>query len=206
MNDAMQRFAPYPLELRFKGARDYLHGTDILPAILDTLGVRHPGSLITDIDITFHHLAHAGLTLAAELPADTPPAVQFTCRIDGVRRKFGLIDDGRPIAIRTPYREEDIVAATELTVPSRSAISRAPLPYTPIERWVAMVKAAHQAVYPDLHGKWLFVRGKFAMYDKVLADGVVHQVVIEANFNNKLTRSAVLVDGRKIGDIFFSLD
>lgn len=205
MSAAPAVFAAQPLELRFKGGRDYLHGTDILPAILDAIGARVPGGAVSDIDIVFHRLARSGLTLVADPPADAQPAVQFSCRIDGERRKFGLIEDGRAIAGRHPYCEEEIVATTEILPEERSASSSAPLPYTDIERWVAMVKALHHAVYPGLAGKWLFVRGKFSGYGRQ-PTAATHRVVIEANFNNKLTRSAVLVDGRRVGDIFFSLD
>jgi hypothetical protein len=205
MSSAPDHFTAYPLDLRFKGERNYVQGPDVLTSILDALDVRCPGSRVSDIDIVFHCLARSGLTLVADPPADVQPAVQFSCRIAGERRKFGLIEDGRAIASRQPYREEEIVAATEISPEERSASSSAVLPYTDIERWVAMVKALHLAVYPGLAGKWLFVRGKFAGCARQSA-AATHRVVIEANFNNKLTRSAVLVDSRRIGDIFFSLD
>jgi hypothetical protein len=69
-----------------------------------------------------------------------------------------------------------------------------------------MVKALHLALYPDLVGKWLYVRGKFDRYQDVYEPPARHQVVVQANFNSKMTRTAVLVDGQKVGDIFFSLE
>jgi hypothetical protein len=126
-------------------------------------------------------------------------------------------DDGEPlgaitdrnadgVAERVEYAEEEIVASMDIQVATATATSVGALPYSSIERWVSMVKALHLALYPDLVGKWLYVRGKFDHYQDVYEPAARHQVVVQANFNSKMTRTAVLVDGQKVGDIFFSLE
>ena len=204
MNSELIDAPAYPLDLRFKGERNYVQGPDILVSIMARLGATYEGQKLSDIDIVFHRMARCGLALVAAPLNSASMAVQFSCRINGERRKFGLIENGREITVRQPYREEEIVAATEIAVEERSASCRGALPYADIERWVAMVKALHLAVYPELAGKWLFVRGKFSELEPI-PHTALHQVLLEANFNNKLTRSAVLIDGRRVGDIFFSL-
>ena len=197
-----------PLQgLKFKGERQYLHGTDILVAALNALTMETNTGPLTDIDIVFHRMVKTGLTLVSPLPLGAEPAVQVSCRISGARKKLFLIEDGRAVLDRYDYFEERIVAATNIQVTAASATSAIPMPFTDIERWIAMVKALHYALYPEVNGKWLFVRGKFDSYPGTyrLAE-IDQQVRVEANFNNKITRSALLVGGAKLGDIFFSLD
>ena len=192
--------------MKFKGKRNYLQGPDIQRAALRCLATAYPASVITDIDIVFHGMARTGLTL---LESDTPeaePIVQLRCKIGGDRRKFLLIEDGRPIAERVEYAEEEIAAATDIQVATATATSICPLPYTNIERWVAMTKALHLALYPRLVGKWLYVRGKFDHYQDVYEPTSQHQIVVQANFNNKMTRSSLLIDQQRLGEIYFSLE
>jgi hypothetical protein len=189
--------------LRFKGDRNYLHGTDILPAALK--GLIAEQTRVTDIDIVFHALAKAGLTMTSSVPPGAEPKVKLSCNVDGKRTRFFLIEDGRPIAEHYGYPEEEIVAKTDIRLDTDTATNSAPLPFTNIERWIAMVKALHQATYSDLNGKWLFVRGKFDRYQDTYDAIVQHQVVIKGNFDNRLTRSDLLIDGHKLGEIFFAL-
>jgi len=197
---------PLPLEgLRFKGDRDYLHGTDILPIALHALSGRRPLDAIGNIDIVFHALARTGLTLCMEAPPGSKPKVQLGCTIEGMRRKFLLIEDGRSITGRYPYPEEQIIAATTIDAGLAKATSSVPLPFTNIERWIAMVKALHHALYPDMPGKWLFARAKLATYQDAYPDWTEHRVTIKADFGGKLTRSVLTIDGRDIGDIYFAL-
>ncbi|MGN6313445.1 MAG: hypothetical protein ACTHMO_06775 [Rhodanobacteraceae bacterium] len=190
--------------MRFKGDREYLHGTDILPIALDTLS---GGKLdmIGNIEITFHALARTGLTLCIETPSGCEPKVQLACSIEGKQHKFLLVEDGRPITERRPYPENQIVAATAIDTTAATATSSAGLPFTNIERWIAMVKALHHAMYPDAPGKWLFARAKLATYRDAYLDQTEHRVSIKSDFGGKLTRSALTVNGNNIGDIFFAL-
>jgi hypothetical protein len=193
--------------LKFKGNRNYLHGTDILEAGLRVIATRYNTDAIADIDISFHKRAETGLTLYSVPPLNKEPTIQLSCKIAGAREKFFLVEDSQEISERYDYAEEAIVAATQIRLDCAFALSNVALPFTDIERWVAMVKALHHGLYPEASGKWLFVRGKFVRYHGTYGHTAIeHRVRVEANFNNKFTRSALLVGGEKLGDIFFSLD
>lgn len=195
-----------PLEgMRFKGHRDYLQGADILHIALHALLRGRPLDTIRDIDLVFHAFARTGLTLCADAPPDCEPKARLACRIEGMRSKFLLVEDGRPVTERHPYPEEQIVAVTAIDTTSAAATSSASVPFTNIERWVAMTKALHHAMYPDARGKWLFARAKLDAYQDTCPDQVEHRVGIQSDFGGKLTRSALTVGGREIGDIFFTL-
>lgn len=197
-----------PLQLegtRFKGNRDYLHGTDTLPIALRALSGGRPLGSISDIDIVFHALARTGLTLVENVPPGKEVKAQLSCTIDGTRRKLFLVEDGRPITERHPYPEEQIVAVTTIDADSPTATSAARLPFTNIERWIAMTKALHHAAYPQAKGKWLFARARLASYQDTTRENVEHRIQIQSDFGGKLTRSTLTVDGCNIGDIFFAL-
>lgn len=192
--------------LQFKGNRNYLHGSDILPACLQVLEKEYPGHDISGIDIAFHQLSKTALTISTSLVAEPDANVQLTCNIGGLKEKFVLLEDQRKIVNRVEYREDAIVAATKIDVDMGTATSAQDIPFTNIERWIAMTKTLHGALYPKAAGRWYFVRGKFKHYQDNYDDVVRHQVVVQANFNDKLTRSALLISGQRLGDIFFSLE
>jgi hypothetical protein len=197
---------PLPLaDLRFKGSRDYLHGTDILPSVLRALSGGKQLDGIRDIDIVFHALARTGLTLCMKLPPGSQAKVQLGCSVEGMQHKFLLIEDGRAINRRRPYPEEQIIAATTIDTNSATATSSAPLPFTNIERWIAMVKALHHGVYPNVSGRWLFARAKLGAYQDAYPEWTEHRVSIKSEFGGKLTRSKLAIDGHDTGDIYFAL-
>jgi hypothetical protein len=207
MTDRVERSIAVPLgELRFKGRRDYLHGTDILPMCVRALEQEYPSSAIADFDITFHSLARSGLTLCGSAPPGVTPRVQLSCAVDGVKTRFVLIDDGREVVDRIDYPEEQIVAATTIDTGLAQASSAGALPFLDVERWIAMVKALHAALFPALPGRWLWVRGKLKRFRASDCRAAAHRVVLQSNFNNRLTRTALFVDDEQLGEIFFSLD
>jgi hypothetical protein len=65
-----------------------------------------------------------------------------------------------------------------------------------------MNKHMHQLLFPELIGKWIFTRIDLPLFcdaHEKLALKIQH------NMNNRLTKSDIEVDGKKVGDIFFSL-
>jgi hypothetical protein len=83
-------------------------------------------------------------------------------------------------------------------------VLRGKAPYSDIELWVAMTKALHYKAFAQSKGKWLFVRGRFPEYVRQ-APANERALVIAASFHDKLTRSEALVDGVKVGEIYFSI-
>lgn len=191
--------------LQFKGDRDYLQGAEILSIALRALSDDESPNAISKIDIVFHALARTGLTLGEDVPPGQEAKAQLSCDIDGVRRRLFLVEDGRPITERHPYPEEQIVAVTTIDASAATATSEAWLPFTNIERWIAMTKALHHAAYPQAKRKWLFARARLASYPDTTRGNAEHRVQLQSDFGGKLTRNTLTVDGRNIGDIFFAL-
>lgn len=191
------------LDLDFKGARDYLQGPDIYNQTLKWLEAVRP--TLTDIDFAFHRRASRQLgVIFGPLPEGVEPVAVCAFTSEGKRERIYLVETDSIVTGRKPYPEEEIVSELELDFTARCGVLRGEVSYTDIEVWVAMTKALHYKVFPHLDGKWLFVRGRFPQYRrKTKAD--MRSLVIVSSFNDKLTRSEALLDGVKVGEIFFSI-
>jgi len=193
------------LDLAFKGARDYLHGTDVFNQTLSWLENALPDAPIQDIDFSFHHLARHRIELIlGALPEGVEAFAVCSFSQAGQRQKAYLIETEEPVTGRYPYPEDEMVAPMEYDLAAKRGVLRGSIAYSDIEIWVAMTKALHYKVFPQYSGKWLFVRGRFPRYSgHTQADE--RTLVIAASFNDRLTRSEVLLDGQKVGEIYFSI-
>ena len=191
------------LSCRFKGARDYLQGPDIYDETLSWVCSNRGEA--REIDIAFHRIARRQLDLAmGDLPVGLEPVAVCSYTLADRLERIYLIESDEPVSARYPYPEEDIVRGMTVDAAARTGRLRGSGPYSDIEVWVAMTKALHQRVFPELAGKWLFVRGRFSQYQR--SHGVENfELTIKACFNNKFTRSEALVAGKKAGEIFFSI-
>ena len=68
-----------------------------------------------------------------------------------------------------------------------------------------MNKGLLQAVYPDISGKWYLARYQSKFYT-AQSDFKQITVTLQQNFNFKLTKSQVAIDGKPVGVIYFSMD
>jgi hypothetical protein len=191
------------LELQFKGGRDYLHGTDMFNATLDwlteTLGE------IRDIDFTFHRLARQQLQAVAGVAAEgVKPVAVCGYTAKGIRERIHLVETEQSVTGRYPYPEDEVVATMEIDPAARCGVLRGETHYSDIEVWIAMTKVLHYQVFPQLRGKWLFVRGRFPHYEH-RSQATERRLTLAACFNDKLTRSEALLDGIKVGEIYFSI-
>jgi len=189
-------------ELKFKGGRDYLQGADIFNETLAWLGSQ--GKEIRDIDFAFHRLAAHQIEAVLGDSEGIEPAAVCSFTSNGVRERVSLVETDQVVAERYPYPEGEIVREMEFDIEDRLGVLRGTTTYSDIEVWVAMTKALHYKVFPQLKGKWLFVRGRFPQYARH-SEAQERTLLIAALFNDKLTRSEALLDGVKVGEIYFSI-
>lgn len=198
----------HDLEFQFKGKRDYVHGTDIFNEVcrfaVETLNV----ASIVGIEMNLHKIMRTNLKVevlddpGAKKRDDTCVTFSFTSA--GVRRKLFLSENGAPVEGRYPYPEEDIINASALDVEQRSfKLSRA-CGYSDIEIFVAMNKGLLDELFPSHGGKWYFTKLELAeRRGKTGFDNIELKLI--KNVGLKLTKSSITVDGRNLGNIFFSL-
>jgi len=193
------------LNLQFKGERNYLHGTDMFNETMAFLEHHHPSSEPSTIDFSFHRMAKTALDLY-----DSPQSglgehvAECSYTIGSKRFKVYLYESGDEVSDRYPYDEEEITRDFEINVSGRYGILRTVPEYTDVEIWVALTKELHQKALPEITGKWLFVRGRFPSYVR-LTQSKERSLRMISNFQNRLTRTELLLDGKRAGEIFFSV-
>lgn len=196
---------PIPLDLRFKGARHYLHGTDIVNATVKALRNHVRTADLADIEFSFHRQATFSLELSAT-PPESPvkPAAIVSFTAEGGKQKMFLLETDR--AVNGRYDYDETVFGQHLEVSAGDAVGtwRHAAPYSDIETWVGLTKALHQRIFSSLEGQWLFVRCKFATLEHDAVPGE-RRLAIVSNFQNRLTRTVLSLDGRVVGEIHFSL-
>lgn len=198
----------HSLKLCFKGGRDYLHGTDIVRELCETvvepLGTGSAQNLI----FNFHRLARTRLDASlggvegAERAAEAVATASFD--LGSKRLRVTAYETGVPVDCHHPYDEESIVRACEFDDQRRSATLRAEPPFSFIELAVAVNKALHLRHLPGPGRKWLFVRGEFDRYRRS-TDCAALRVTLARTDMLKLTKSAVFVGDAPVGHVLFAL-
>jgi hypothetical protein len=188
------------LNFRFKGARDYVHGTDMFNQTLSWLC--ETGAEPRDIDFAFHRIARRQLAAGPAAPEGAEPVAVCNYTSGGERLRIVLVERGAHVTERYPYPEDEIVSAMAVDATARRGVLRGATTYSDVELAVAMTKALHQRVFGPAT-RWLFVRARFPQYTRQ-SQPAERAVAIVASFHGKLTRTEVAFDGAKVGEIHFS--
>jgi hypothetical protein len=194
-----------PIEFQFKGSREYIHGTDIFNRMLVLKG---PIRELSKIRFFVHsfvctpicnlYLADAkdGLIGVADLK------VRCQYEVNGVMHWIGMAEGSGDTTSggRYEYDEEKIITLCQME--GQGIFLTCHSAFSFIETVVAMNKHMHQQMFPGITGNWVFTRidldAGCEAQDKI-ALRFVH------NMNYQLTKSDILVDGNKVGDLYFSL-
>jgi hypothetical protein len=193
------------LELCFKGDRDYLHGTTLFDSVMEWIIDTYQDKTITKLDASFHHLVHRQVALY-DTPVEEDESVGiFSFFVDGERKKIFLHETDTPVRVRIACSEEQIREEIVIDFSKQQATLHQLQGFSDMELWVFMIKELHYNIYPDLEGKWLFVRAQFPAYGQQIHPVQKLVVRVLSNFQNKLTRSGLFVNDDKVGEIYFSL-
>jgi hypothetical protein len=190
------------LDLKFKGSRTYLHGTDLFDAMVALIAPSGSGTL-SDIRMSFYrpitHRVEAFPTRGGSA-SNLRPAALFESRLDGAPAVWELRElTGESVEGRRPY-DEDQVAAGAIVQGTAIAQTR-PTPYTFIERAVALNKRLLERLRTDSKSSWWFARLELAGLPPA---SPAIRLDVESELGGRLVRSSVEVDGRRTGSIYFS--
>jgi len=196
----------YNLDFCFKGNRTYVHGTDIFNKTLDLFTTQLGYKEIKNIDISFHHIATQNLTFLSDYTGDgNDLKVTIKFKEGDNTHRFFAVENGIDVNCRYEYPEENIVQASVFDLPKNQVTLQKPLDFSFIEKIVAMNKGLLEKLFDAVDGKWYFTRLQHndAMTDNASTGKI--SLTFKSNFNFKLTKTAVTVDDKEIGFIYFSL-
>jgi len=192
------------LPLKFKGTRDYLHGSDFFNA-LTAIGEEltcHAGCFIDRL--VFRRYARNLCEITANKPDDVDKLigqVRYMYSASESGFDYFLVETNQPISERYPYDESLIEKMIDLNRELRSAVLSEPSGYTTIEDVIVLTKYLNYAISPVIEGKWLF--GQLTL-DESLPDSYVSLEIQMRNlFEARFSVSNIFVDGLKIGTIKF---
>jgi len=191
--------ARMPLDLRFKGDRDYLHGTDMVDAVIGHF------QGMTDIAVRIQKIAARPVELIV-LPDPTTErknmVAVFSGRLGEREISIGLreIEDGS-LPGRYAYDDRAVVAAAAFDFDNRTADMAWNADYTPIEQIVALQKALLLRCFADAAVHWYFTRLDVNVlpdrFDKLA-------LAVTQALGTNLVRSGISLDDEDIGNVYFS--
>lgn len=194
---------PKLLDFRYKGDRDYIHGTDIFNALI---GLHSPAA-ISKVRFTIHGFVR---TPRCEVyRADSREAlstlqdikVRASFDLSGVTQWVALRESSSPGPVgRYEYTEDRITALC--TIQDHGVALRRESNFTFIETVVAMNKYMHAKLFADADGKWIFT-GIDLGHGCDAGTGISLKIGRDVNY--RLTRAEIMHNGHAFGNIFFSL-
>ena len=195
------------LNFRYKGERNYVHGTDMYAAIVDSIKKDDLETTVQNFRMVIHGLVkHQCRLICSDNPAKTShsskPKVEFRFTLEKSPIVGRLVETSDAVTERYQYREEDIV--DECSINKTSMIYRGQTPYSAIEVLVAITKHLHLSLFPQVDGKWYFTRIDL---DRLLQpeDTSCFRLNLIQNLQFRLTKTQILSGDQEIGHIYFSL-
>lgn len=188
----------HALDLPMKGARNYVHGTDMYQAIHDRFADTYPDSALR---LTLHSMLCSQPDLVVyplrSLP-ERPPEACAEFLLGQVGGWF--LPSSRTLEARVPYDEDLVVHCASFSGNSATLV-REPDTLSPIESLVALTKQLHISRSPRIAG-WLFVRlDLLRPFRRPDLTGL--RVRIVQRVGERLTRCAIDSRGADLGNIFF---
>jgi hypothetical protein len=197
-----------PLSFRFKGERNYVHGTDMFTEFTRILSQANDLSLLTRFRMRIRRLVRNESSFvlgpqAEDAPIPESAAADIRADFPGKTLVGYLMEGTGPVTGRYPYDEDKVKALC--TIADKSITIFDDPHYLPIEVMVAMNKILHYHLFPPKKGRWLFSQLDISrLPDRDEATKFSIEVV--HNLNNMFTKSKITVDKNPLGFIYFSLE
>jgi len=192
------------LEIPYKGARDYLHGTDFfseLSALADEI-TEQDGSYIERL--TFRSVARKMCKISLTKPDEHKKVigqVRYRTKRNNGHVDGWLIESEVTVLSRYEFDEAVITDSASLDKEGRSATLHSGSGYAPIEDIIILTKYLNYSISPITSGKWLF--GQIDLLESLSSDYQLLEIRMTSLIAHKFSVSDIFIDGRKIGMIRF---
>lgn len=185
------------LDLKLKGDRHYVHGTDIFNAVAATFGRSGNGYVGR---LAFNVIARRMCRLTTCQPAGNTFVARGYWLNDGTEQSdFWIVEYGEPVSERYHYDEDRIASAA--SVSSRVIRIARNNEYSIIENAVAVTKKLNYALHPRIDGKWLF--GQIDLIRAFPPQWETLSVTCIKSRVNAFSQNSLSIDGSLYGEIRF---
>jgi hypothetical protein len=153
----MYSLATIPLNLQFKGQRNYIQGGDVYTAVHSLAPRLTEANDVFVSNLAFRRFAKNDCDLSLDQPEDGQEYIAKGKISDGQGkdlRHFWVLESERPAAGRYAFDEQAIV--TPAAIKDQEIILQGQTGYAPIEETIALTKALHYQLMPDINGRWVF--------------------------------------------------
>lgn len=188
-----------PLDLKFKGNRTYLHGTDMLDTVLALCPA------LENFSVRIQKIATRQLA-AMVIGGSESPRTEMTAIVRGRIGDRDIVvglaetDDQVPPG-RYAYDDAQVVEKAEIDVQSQTAGMPGRKDFSTIEQCVALQKALLVGCFADPAIHWYFTRLEVS---RLPTEFDVLSLRLTQALGKNLVRSSVAIDGTELGNIFFS--
>ena len=195
------------LHFRYKGKRDYVHGTDMHEEFASLIRAANPEAYWGTFKMVIHEVTRDQCRLIYQKDAESilkpeNGRVEFSFLSDELNLSGWLVETQDPVTERYAYDEDQITQ--KCSVEGKNIKINEETPYLPIEVLVAMNKHLHLSLFPEADGKWWFTRLDLMRLLEA-KDAQFFRIELLQNLQHKLTKSRVFVNNEHIGYIYFSL-
>lgn len=190
-----------PLEIAFKGDRNYLHGTDLLAAS-EALLRQHAGE-----GFISHFVARSFATRTPYLEVGQTQDERSSFASGKFRVEcrdeiaFTLHEGTEPVTGRYPFDEAGLLSDACIDVERGTGTMAARTGFSPIEQVIALNKKLQYAVAPDVKGKWVFVR--LDLKQPLSPDASEYSMRLKRIISGRFSTSLIQLDGTDVGSIQF---
>jgi hypothetical protein len=190
-----------PLDLAFKGNRDYVQGPDIYSGIVRALEAER-----LPFRLSIHRFAHRQCELVVPPPGTSAPpdAIAQFWTMGESGPLYGWVEEGQAEIIRrAPYDEEPIWSRCQRSGKELELTSIPPTGYAAIEVLVSLTKRLHLDALPPADVKWVFTQLDMAR-SLTLADLPRLRIRLDQALGSRFTKSSVFAGPERLGSIHFA--
>jgi len=184
---------------RFKGARQYIHGSDLYTELNRFFSAEHPGYIE---EIAFRSFATHQCEIFLDSPGtgDRPTVCQGKWNTDtGQTIKFRVVETEAPVTERYEYKEALVTQAAHMGTDEITGLFNPD--FSTIENIIAFTKVLHNQLIPLDQGKWFFAQmntmGPLPSRSQRIS------IRIKNNIKGRFTLSNILLDETPVGSIRF---
>ena len=198
------------LNFKYKGNRNYVHGTDIINETIKHLN--YMGYFPDSFEISFKNLIRTDLEICIFNINDDirqnliNEDILAFATFKFAKKTYTILYKKTQKETKSSYQfsEDTIIKQTILNQEKKSIKYLSKNNYTIIELIVVMNKHLLTKLNPNESGKWYF--GKLKLEKNILAEKFSKiQIILTKNIGVRYTQSLIKFDGSNVGFIYFSM-